>query len=110
MNYVVVGEAAQLPPGTMKSFMVSGKKLLVANIDGSYYAIGGICTHAGGDLSKGKLEGRVVVCPRHGSRFDVTTGEALSGPRFGFVKLKTANEPAYAVKVEGGKIMAAIPA
>jgi nitrite reductase/ring-hydroxylating ferredoxin subunit len=110
MSYVVAGEAVQVPPGTMKSFMVSGKKLLVTNIDGRFYAINSICTHAGGDLSKGKLDGNVVTCPRHGSRFDVTTGQALSGPKFGFVKFNTASEPSYAVKVEDGKIMVDIAA
>ena len=55
----------------------------------------------GGDLLKGKLDGKIVTCPRHGSKFDITTGESTSGPKIGFLKLKTKNEPSYKVKIEG---------
>jgi len=85
----------------MKGFSAGGKDILVANIDGKYYAIGGKCTHMHGDLSKGKLEGKVVTCPRHGSRFDVTTGSRLAGPA-------KSNEPVYELRVDGKSIKVGI--
>lgn len=104
MSLTEVAQAADIPPGAMKAVAVQGKEVLLANVDGKFYAIGGKCTHAGGDLSKGKLEGKVVTCPRHGSRFDVTTGEALSGPKVGPLRLKTKNETSYKVMVEGNSV------
>ncbi|MDD5702290.1 MAG: non-heme iron oxygenase ferredoxin subunit [Dehalococcoidales bacterium] len=95
---------SDLPSGAMKSFMVGGKKLLIANVGGHFYAVDNTCTHAGGDLSNGKLEGTTVTCPRHGSKFDVTTGRNLSGPKIPFFKPKVRDLNAYAVKIEGDSI------
>jgi len=97
MKYVEVAKVDDLPAGTMKSYSVEGKDILLVNIEGSVYAIGNRCTHMGGNLSKGKLEGKIVKCPRHGSQFDVTTGSRIAGPA-------KNNEPAYEVKVEGKSI------
>ena len=52
----------------------------VANVDGEYFAFADTCTHQGCSLSTGRLDGSNVVCPCHGSTFDVTTGEVVSGP------------------------------
>jgi nitrite reductase/ring-hydroxylating ferredoxin subunit len=94
LKYVQVAGADDLKSGTMKSFDVEGVSILVVNLDGRYYAIGNKCTHIGGDLSKGQLEGKTVKCPRHGSQFDVTTGNRIVGPA-------KNNVPVYKVKVEG---------
>ena len=104
MEYSEVGKIGEVTEGTMKAYKIQDNNILVANYNGSYYAIGGKCTHMGGDLSKGKLEGKIVTCPRHGSKFDITTGESISGPKIGFLKLKTKKEPSYEVKIEDGKI------
>ena len=104
MEYLEVGKIGEITEGTMKSYIVQGNNILVVNYNGNYYAIGGKCTHMGGDLSKGKLDGKIVTCPRHGSKFDITTGESISGPKIGFLKLKTGNEPSYEVKIEGDTI------
>jgi nitrite reductase/ring-hydroxylating ferredoxin subunit len=104
MSLIEIVKVNQLPPGTMRSFPIEGKTVLIANIDGNYYAINNTCTHMGGDLSKGKLEGKIVTCPKHGARFDVTTGESISGPKIAFLKLKTKNETVYEVKVEGNSV------
>ena len=101
MEYVEIAREGQIAPGTMKAFSVKGKDLLVANVGGQYYAIGSKCTHMHVDLSKGVLNGKVVTCPRHGSQFDVTSGARLAGPA-------KDNEPAFAVKVEGGSIQVGI--
>jgi len=104
MEYLEVGKTSEITEGAMKAYIVQGKDILVVNYGGKYYAIGGKCTHVGGDLSKGKLEGKIVTCPRHGSKFDITTGESISGPKIGFLKLKTKNELSYEVKIEGDSI------
>ena len=105
MVYVKVGETSEVPLGTMKLFAAEGREILVVNVNGSLYAIGGKCSHMGGDLSQGKLQGIIVTCPRHSSRFDVTKGKAIFGPKFGPIRLKTSDEPVYEVKVEGSSIM-----
>ena len=104
MSFYKVAKTNDIPEGTMKAVSIQNKEIIVVNHDGNYYAINRRCTHMGGDLSKGKLEGKIVTCPRHGSRFDVTTGKSISGPRIGFLKLKTKNEPSYQVKVDNDSI------
>jgi 3-phenylpropionate/trans-cinnamate dioxygenase ferredoxin subunit len=105
MSFREIAKTDQVPVGTMKGVDVDGGWVLVSNIGGKYYAIKGKCTHMGGELAKGKLEGNIVICPRHGSRFDVTTGKNISGPKIGFIRVPhTADEPAYPVKVEGTSI------
>ena len=101
MSFIEVAKVEEIPAGQMKLFTVGDKNILIVNFEGIYYAINGRCTHMGGDLSKGKLEGKVVTCPRHGSQFDVTTGDCISGPKIGFIKLKARDETTYEVKVEG---------
>ena len=104
MSFFSVAKTNEIPEGAMKPIIAQGKEILVVNYNGNYYAINRRCTHMGGDLSKGKLEGKIVTCPRHGSRFDATTGVSISGPKIGFLRLKTKNEPSYKVKVENGNI------
>ena len=88
MSFIEIAKAEEIPEGQMKLFTIGDKNILIANFEGIYYAINGRCTHMGGDLSKGKLEGKVVTCPRHGSQFDVTTCTCISGLKIGFKKLK----------------------
>ena len=59
----------------------------------------------GGDLSKGTLEGNTVTCPKHKSKFDVTTGKVISGPKVPLIHPKIKDEPVYSVKVEGKDIL-----
>ena len=89
----------------MKIIKLEEKEILIANVDGNYYAIGNRCTHAGGDLSRGTLEGNIVTCPKHGSKFDVTTGKVVSGPKILFLRPKIKDEPSYEVKVEGKDVL-----
>jgi nitrite reductase/ring-hydroxylating ferredoxin subunit len=60
MEYLEVGKTSEITEGTMKAYIVQGNNILVANYNGKYYPIGGKCTHMGGDLSKGKLNGKIV--------------------------------------------------
>jgi len=104
-GYVRAVGKAEVPVGKMKSVKLEGKEILIANVNGNYYAIGNRCTHAGGDLSQGVLEGNVVTCPKHHAKFDLTTGKVVSHPKIGFLHPKAKDEPAYQVRVEDENIM-----
>jgi glycine betaine catabolism B len=82
----------------MKEVQLDGEIICLANIEGKYYAIGNICTHEGGPLADGTLEGYEVQCPWHGSKFDVRTGEVKEPPA-------SEPEPTYQVKVDGNNIL-----
>jgi 3-phenylpropionate/trans-cinnamate dioxygenase ferredoxin subunit len=79
-GFVKVAKAQDVALGSGKRVEVSGKKIAIFNVDGKYYAIDDTCTHKGGPLSEGGLDGKEVTCPRHGAVFDVTTGEVLGPP------------------------------
>ena len=97
-DYVKVAEGQEIQPSTMKAVEVNGEKICLANIEGKYYAIGNVCTHLGGPLAQGKLEGYEVQCPWHGSRFDIRTGNVVRPPAL-------RSEPAYEIKVEDDNIL-----
>jgi len=96
-EYVTVGKTSDIPPGTVRVFVVEGYNVAVANVDGQFYAFADVCTHDGGPVAEGELDGCVIECPRHGARFDITTGQALSMPAV--IPL-----PVYDLKVEGDEL------
>lgn len=79
-EFVRVAGAGEIPPGAMKLVDVGGERVAVANYEGTFYAFTDECTHDGGPLSEGELEGKLVTCPWHFSRFDITTGEIVESP------------------------------
>ena len=97
-----VAKANDLAPGKAMSVEAAGQKVALFNIDGSYYAIGDSCTHVGGPLSEGEVDGKVVTCPLHGAQFDVTTGGVLGPPA-------AADVPCYKVHVDGDDIKIETP-
>lgn len=97
-NFVKVAEAKEIAPSSMKAVEVEGEKVCIINTEGTFYAIGNICTHVGGPLDEGTLEGYEVECPWHGSKFDVRTGEPTKPPAVREV-------PKYEVKMEGNNIL-----
>ena len=100
-EFVKVAEVADLPPGGKLLITVAGKPIALFNVDGTIYAIEDVCTHDGGPLVEGELEGYEIECPRHGARFDIRTGQATRMPAFEPVET-------YPVKVEDGHILVAI--
>jgi nitrite reductase/ring-hydroxylating ferredoxin subunit len=90
--------AADLPPGTVKSFEVSDQLVAVYNIDGTFYATEARCTHATADLADGILEGDVIECSLHFGAFNVRTGKAVQAPCF--VDLKT-----FLTEVKDGQVL-----
>jgi 3-phenylpropionate/trans-cinnamate dioxygenase ferredoxin subunit len=98
MGFIKLASTNDVKPNSMMGLTVNDQKILLANVNGNYYAIGDKCTHRGCQLSKGKLVADTVVCPCHGSTFDLKTGNFTKGPT------KKA-EPAYKLKVENNEIM-----
>jgi len=105
MGFIKVAVAADVAAGKSKRVAVGNEAILLANIDGSYYAISDKCPHMGGTLSNGKLEGKIVTCPRHGTKFDVTSGKMVAGGKLAFITLKVKDDKSYPVKLEGNDIL-----
>ena len=106
-RYKELCAGVDVPPGTMKGFKVGDLDVLVANVEGTFYAVEGICPHMSGYLAKGRLEGTDVVCPVHGARYDMKTGKVTKDIPWIMKRMsKTqARELAtYPVRVEGGTV------
>jgi 3-phenylpropionate/trans-cinnamate dioxygenase ferredoxin subunit len=108
MEFFKVIETTELPENTMVKLLAGGKEILLANVEGSYYAIAHKCTHLGGPLSKGALDASTVTCPWHGAQFDVKTGKAVGVARIAFIKMQVKDIESYPVKVEGTNILVGI--
>lgn len=105
MTFAAVGSTSDLAPGAMKGIEVDGQKLLLANVDGTFYAIGRKCPHMGFDLCKGTLHDGQVTCRMHGATFDLKTGEAVEKAKLLFIKTQPKPAKTYPVKVEAGQVM-----
>jgi len=81
-GWVRVAATSELLPGEHRVVDADGTMVAVFNLDGDYYAIEDVCTHDGGELTGGVVEGHEIECPRHGARFDVRTGEVLCAPAY----------------------------
>jgi len=97
-DFIRVASTSEIPEGKMRRVIVGSQQVLIVNVKGKYYAIGNVCTHLGGPLDKGNLEGHEVECPLHRSHFDVTNGQVKRGPAM-------RPEPVYEVKIESGSIL-----
>src|SRR5215211_7211570 len=97
-DFVKVAETKDIHTSQMKEVQIDGEDVCIVNVDGNYYAIGNVCTHEGGPLADGVLEGYEVECPWHQSKFDVRTGQVTSPPA-------TESEPTYEIKVDNNSIL-----
>ena len=77
MGKILASKISDIPPGKMLKVSSNGKDILVANVDGNYFAMDDICTHKGASLSEGTLEKSTVTCPWHGSTWDCKTGKLI---------------------------------
>jgi nitrite reductase/ring-hydroxylating ferredoxin subunit len=120
-SYVEVAKVDEISSGNMKHVELNGKEIMIANLDGKFYALNDRCSHTNAPLSMGHIQGNIVTCPMHGARFDITTGKKMSDPKFPSLKtyslpenlqkymeyagqllsqIKTYNQEIYEVKVE----------
>ncbi|NCB73960.1 MAG: non-heme iron oxygenase ferredoxin subunit [Clostridia bacterium] len=105
MQYIKIAQTDEIKDGEKKKITLDNKVLLLANVKGTYYAIDNKCPHMGGSLFDGNLDGYNIVCPKHGSVFDVRTGKAVKGGKIIFIKVQANDTQAYPVKIEGTDIL-----
>ncbi|HEX2014236.1 MAG TPA: Rieske 2Fe-2S domain-containing protein [Nitrososphaera sp.] len=126
-QFIDISDIKDVPPGKLKHFEVEEKEILLANSDGKVYALCDRCGHNNAPLSMGALNGKVVTCPMHGAKFDVTTGKKVGEPmaidpskspeaipeglqkmiaRSAEImsKVKTYDQPIYGTKVERNRV------
>jgi 3-phenylpropionate/trans-cinnamate dioxygenase ferredoxin subunit len=93
-DFVVVAKTSEIEEGKVKVVRVGDAPVGVTLIEGEYFAFADVCTHDDGPVAEGELDDHTIECPRHGARFDVRTGRALSLPA-------VVPIPVYAVEVDG---------
>lgn len=101
-EFVKVAKINELPPGTRKLVHFEEVTVAIFNLNGQYYCIEDVCTHDGGPVAEGELDGFAIECPRHGALFDIRDGAVLSMPAVTPV-------PTYEVKIEGEDIFVESP-
>jgi 3-phenylpropionate/trans-cinnamate dioxygenase ferredoxin component len=100
---IKIATVDEVPVNSSKLVEVDYIRIALFNLNGEFYAIEDVCTHDGGPLVEGEIvNGHEVACPRHGARFDIRTGQALSLPAF---------EPttAYDVYIQGQDLLIESP-
>jgi len=96
-DWIDVAPEEELAPGEWRTVETGAGLIAVFNIDGEFLAIEDVCTHDGSELTGGTVEGDVIVCPRHGARFSIRTGEVLAPPAYEDIRT-------FPVRVEGGRV------
>jgi nitrite reductase/ring-hydroxylating ferredoxin subunit len=128
-TFVQAIQAAEIAPGGMKSVELNGRELVICNCAGTFYAVDRRCGHMNAPLEMGTLDGTILTCAMHCAQFDVTTGQALSGPVPTYLggetapprtaamlkntemlmeKIRTQSIRAYPTKIEGGWVLVAL--
>ncbi len=96
-GFVAVAKVGDLASGEMKFVAIDRERIVLANVDGQFYALRDMCGHRNAPLSRGRLDGHIVECPLHFAQFDVRTGKLVDGP-------VSADVPVYEVRVEGDTV------
>lgn len=101
---------SEFPADGRNSFKINDKEIAVFKIDNFYYGISRKCTHMGGNLAKGKLDGKIVICPLHGARYDLESGDLVQqvGPVAGLLK-KAKSTQTYKIWAENELLWIEIP-
>jgi 3-phenylpropionate/trans-cinnamate dioxygenase ferredoxin subunit len=102
IEFIQIASAIDLPSGERLFVELDGRPIVVFNLAGTLFAIGDVCSHDNGPVGDGDLEEYEVICPRHGARFDIRTGQTMGLPA-------VVDIPAYPVRVVEGKIEVGIP-
>lgn len=101
-EFIPVGSVENLPIGERLFLEIDGQPIVIFNIAGEFYAIADLCSHDDGPLGEGRLEGYEIICPRHGARFDVRSGDVLALPA-------VVDIPAYPLRIVDGQIEIGLP-
>lgn len=103
LEFYQIGALSDLPSGEQLYVDIGELELVIFNVAGEIFAIGDVCSHDDGPLGEGEIEGYEVICPRHGARFDIRSGEATELPA-------VVDIPAYPVRITDGQIEVGVPA
>ncbi|MBI1800276.1 MAG: non-heme iron oxygenase ferredoxin subunit [Chloroflexi bacterium] len=101
-DYIKVTTVNEVCEGQAKVFEAGDGRVALCKVNGTVYALADVCTHDGGPLGEGDLDGYEIICPRHGARFDVRTGAVLAFPAIMPVD-------SYAVKLDGDDVLVERP-
>ena len=96
-RWIRLADASDCPPGTSIEVVAEDRIIALFNVDGSFFALDGVCPHQGGPLGKGRLQGCIVTCPWHGWQFDVRSGQHQLHPKL--------VHPRYEVRIEGSGVL-----
>jgi nitrite reductase/ring-hydroxylating ferredoxin subunit len=96
-GFVAVAKVADVPPGSMIFVAIERERIVLAHVDGEFYALRDVCGHRNAPLSRGRLDGHIIECPLHFATFDVRTGKLVDGP-------VSADVPVYEVRVEADTV------
>jgi 3-phenylpropionate/trans-cinnamate dioxygenase ferredoxin subunit len=102
LEFIPVATVDEIPNGERIFLDIGDEPIALFNIAGKYFAIADICSHDDGPVAEGNLNDHEIECPRHGARFDVRTGKALSLPA-------VIDIPAYPVRIDGDNILVGLP-
>jgi 3-phenylpropionate/trans-cinnamate dioxygenase ferredoxin subunit len=108
MKYVRAIGAEELGSGEKMKVIIEERDILLVNIDGLYYAVDSVCPHMGGALEEGRLENGNIICPRHGSAFDVKTGKVAERGKLFKIKVKVHDLKSYEVLRQGDDVLIGI--
>ena len=125
-DFVEAGRVSEINKGQMKHTEINGKEIVLANLDGTFYAFSDRCGHMSARLSRGNLNQTIVTCPFHAAKFDITTGKKVGEPVLKIPPdmeplppkwqkymeivgqemsyIKTYDQESYEVKIEGDTI------
>ena len=125
-DFVEAGRVSDINKGQMKHIEINGKEIVIANLDGNFYAFSERCGHMGARLSRGNINQNIVTCPFHAAKFDITTGKKIGEPVLEIPPgmeplppkwqkymetvgqemsyIKTYDQESYEVKIEGDTI------
>jgi 3-phenylpropionate/trans-cinnamate dioxygenase ferredoxin component len=102
-EFVKVATVSGVPDPGRVIVEVDDRVVVLFHVGGKFYCLDDVCTHDGGPLGEGPLDGHQVACPRHGARFDIRTGQALTMPA-------TQDTVVHEVKVEGNDVLVRLAA
>ena len=96
LDWIRIADVSDCPAGSALECVAGDHMIALFNVDGSFFALDGVCPHQGGPLGKGQLQGCIVTCPWHGWQFDVRSGQnQLSS---------SVVQPQLAVRIEGDSV------
>lgn len=100
--YYQVTPVEDFPDGERIYLEIGSQPIVIFQINGEFFATGDVCTHDGGEIGNGELDGEEIICPRHGARFNIRSGKAVALPA-------VTDIPVYPLRVADGYLEIGIP-